>query len=499
MARWFYRIGDEEQGPISTTELVALVRAGRLKSSDLVRKNESKWVSASKVRGLFVDDPSGSSIESPSDLTEGWDKTTPQTDRPTAAPEDTGGSGHTTASNTTAGGDDRLQMRHGMIIGNYRILETLGQGGMGVVLKAQHMRMDRLVAIKVLRSNAMQSPVAIKRFQQEVRAAARLSHPNIVTAFDADEVNGVHFLVMEYVNGRSLSDLLVERGKLSFKDALDYVLQTARGLEYAHSEGVIHRDIKPGNLLLDKRGTVKILDMGLASMHEVAGAESSGMQAGEYVTMENQLLGTYDYMPPEQAEDARSVDCRADIYALGCTMFRLLTGRTPYRGETTIKKILAHRDQPIPSIRELRPDVPIELDKLFQRMVAKRPTERYASMTEVIRQLEAMLSGRARPTLSDEKSAFHHHSSDSSHATAAPHLRGGEESVYVPAPNDDNDEFTLAAPSSADRYYWKVMGQETGPYTAAQLRKKKLDPNDLVRPEFSTQWYRAAEIQGLQG
>jgi len=499
-ARWFYRISGEEHGPISTPELVELARSGKLLPSDKVKKNESKWVSASKVRGLFPEESSGSTGGSgvDSDVTEGWEHTTPQTERPPPSPADSGVlSAEAESKSSGEGSASKVirEIRPGTTIGNYRILETLGQGGMGVVLKAQHMRMDRLVALKVLRSQAVSSPIAVRRFQQEVRAAARLSHPNIVTAFDADEVDGVHFLVMEYVNGKSLAELLSQRGKLDVKDALDYVLQTARGLEYAHSEGVIHRDIKPGNLLLDKRGVVKILDMGLASMQETH-SEESPQRGNEFVTQENQLLGTFDYMPPEQAEDARSVDSRADIYALGCTMYRLLTGRPPYRGDTSIKKIIAHRDHPIPAIREVRPDVPMDLDRVFQKMVAKRANDRYASMHEVITSLEAAIAGRSRPSAGDSE-YFPSSGTAEKESRGSSSLRIQEESVYVPVPSDNDDEFALAAPSEDERYYWKVMGQITGPFTLMQLRKKKVEPDDLIRGETSPDWCRASEIRGL--
>ncbi len=278
----------------------------------------------------------------------------------------------------------------GRVFGEYTVLDRLGAGGMGEVFKARHRRMNRIVAIKVLASAAMRSPDAVKRFQREVEAAARLSHPNIVTAYDAGEQDGVHYLVMEYVAGRDLSSLLRERGPLPPADVVNYLVQAARGLGYAHNKGVVHRDIKPGNLLLDEEGTVKVLDMGLARFDAAAGDVLTAAQEG--LTQSGQVMGTVDYMAPEQAFDTRQADARADIYSLGCTMYRLLTGESLFTGETLVQKLLAHREQAIPSLRAARPELSEALDRILARMVAKQPQERYASMGELIHDLEAVHS-----------------------------------------------------------------------------------------------------------
>ena len=281
-----------------------------------------------------------------------------------------------------------------LILGEYILLDVLGKGGMGVVFLARHRLMDRVVALKTLSMTAIK-PDTVPRFYREVKAAARLVHPNIVTAYDAGEHAGTHYLVMEYVVGRDLSAIVKERGPLPLRQAIDYVQQAARGLEYAHAHGVVHRDVKPSNLLLDQAGIIKILDMGLARLSENLAGATSAME----LTGTGQILGTIDYMSPEQAEDVRLADHRSDIYSLGCTLFYLLTRRPVYPGETIVKRIVAHRDEPIPSLMAIRPDCPPALDAALRRMLAKRPEDRPQAMAEIIVELENCLEtpGAAPP------------------------------------------------------------------------------------------------------
>ena len=269
--------------------------------------------------------------------------------------------------------------------GDYVVIDKLGQGGMGTVLLAKHRVMDRKVAIKVLPVTVLESKDAVARFFQEVKVAAKLTHPNIVHAYDAGEQSGFHYLVMEYVKGHDLAQVLSQLGMIPSSLALDYIMQTAAGLEYAHRKGIIHRDIKPSNLLLDDEGNVKILDMGLA---RIGGALDSEMSA--QLTTTGQVMGTVEYMSPEQAEDTRQADERSDIYSLGCTLYRLMTGRGPYSRETVVKTIFAHRDAAIPVIETGSPDDPA-INRLFQKMVAKNPADRFQTITmliESIRQIE---------------------------------------------------------------------------------------------------------------
>ncbi|MBN71761.1 MAG: hypothetical protein CME32_21070 [Gimesia sp.] len=267
--------------------------------------------------------------------------------------------------------------------GNYVIQDKIGSGGMGDVYLARHRRMQREVALKLLPTAMAEDQNVIRRFQREVHAAAKLSHPNIVTAHDADEVDGTHYLVMEYVSGTDLSALVKQQGVLSVGQALDYILQAARGLEYAHQAGIIHRDIKPSNMLLDDNGTIKILDMGLARIDEVD--EENPATA---LTQSGSVMGTVDYMSPEQAQSTHTADNRSDIYSLGCTLYYLLTGNSVYGGKTVVNRILAHRDQPIPSLASANVQVPANVDAIYQKMIAKLPEDRFQSMQAVIDAIE---------------------------------------------------------------------------------------------------------------
>lgn len=270
-----------------------------------------------------------------------------------------------------------------LVLGNYILMEKIGAGGMGQVFRAEHRRMKRIVAIKLLPAAMTKDKSSIARFEREVEAAAKISHPNIVAAFDADCANGVHFLVMEFVEGSDLSALVKKQGPFSVDNALNCLLQAAKGLEAAHRKGIVHRDIKPANLLLDKEGTVKILDMGLARLSDEGDAT---VQSD--LTSTGTIMGTVDYMAPEQALDTKTADARADIYALGCSLHYLLTGKAMYEGDTLMKKLLAHRDQPIPSLRAIRPEVTEQLEAVFTKMVAKRTEDRYQTVATLLVDLE---------------------------------------------------------------------------------------------------------------
>ena len=265
-------------------------------------------------------------------------------------------------------------------LGNYLILDDLGRGGMGQVFRTRHERMKREVALKMLSPESTESKEMLQRFEREIEAIAKLTHPNIATAYDADEANGVHFLVMEYVPGLNLSLLVKEQGPRPAEEAINYVLQAARGLASAHHAGVTHRDVKPTNLILDANGVVKVLDFGLAQMQSETRDTYTKTQI--QLTNTSTLLGTVDYLAPEQARNIKNADHRADIYSLGCTLHFLLTGKPVYPGKSMMEKLSAHQKQAIPSLPG-----PAGLNAVFQRMVAKKPINRYQSMDDVFEAL----------------------------------------------------------------------------------------------------------------
>ncbi len=269
-------------------------------------------------------------------------------------------------------------------IGPYRLVEKLGQGGMGTVYRAVHTRLEKPVAIKILATGPGRSAEFAVRFEQEMRAIGRLSHPYLVQAFDAGETVDKRFLflTMELVEGQDVARLVEQQGRLPLAQACQIIRQAAEGLEYVHQQMRVHRDIKPSNLMLTPTGTVKILDLGLALL----GDRETGTLTGSDLAM-----GTPEYMAPEQATDSHQVDVRADIYSLGCTFYKLLTGKAPYPGQTVVQIVMKHQQTPIPSLREERPDVPAALDAVFRKMLAKRPDDRQPSMAAVIAELDACL------------------------------------------------------------------------------------------------------------
>ena len=274
-----------------------------------------------------------------------------------------------------------------LLIADYLILEPIGSGGMGTVYKALHRRMKRIVALKVIRTDLQHVPDRLKRFEREVQTAARLSHPHIVTAYDAGEDRGINYLICEYIDGESLTQMVRDSGPLDFSDALNCIMQVARGLEYAHRQGVIHRDVKPANILVDDQGDLKILDMGLARLQQPDDVILGGETQPE-LTSSQFFMGTIDYMAPEQARNTKLADHRSDIYSLGCTFYFLLTAQPVYPGETTVERILAHREEPIPRLSERVPQVPSEFNAIFEKMLAKSPDDRYQSVTALISDLE---------------------------------------------------------------------------------------------------------------
>jgi WD40 repeat protein/serine/threonine protein kinase len=269
----------------------------------------------------------------------------------------------------------------------FRIVRRLGKGGMGVIYLAEHRVLQKPFALKVINPALLDNPDVLARFNAEARAAAQLDHPNIARCHDADQAGELHFLVMEYVEGMSLAQVLEKKGPLSVASACHCVCQAALGLQHALEHGMAHRDIKPQNLMLTPKGQVKVLDFGLARLR-------GERKDGGRLTQADSFMGTPEYVAPEQATDARSADIRADIYSLGCTLYALLTGRPPFQEDTMVKLVLAHIEREPRPLHELRPDVPPEVSAVAAKMLAKDPTQRYQRPVEVAQALAAFARAR---------------------------------------------------------------------------------------------------------
>ncbi|HUG20549.1 MAG TPA: serine/threonine-protein kinase [Planctomycetaceae bacterium] len=267
--------------------------------------------------------------------------------------------------------------------GDYVLQERIGSGGMGTVYRAVHTKMNRAVAIKILNPKLSSNPSLLERFDREVRATAKLQHLNIVHAYDAGEYNRAHFLVMELVEGVDLNRVIAEKGPLSVTHALECITQVAEGLKYAHAQGIIHRDVKPSNILLSRSGVIKLSDMGLVRV-SCDWDDSDIARLNANLSRTGLLMGSVNFMAPEQAMDSRDTDERSDIYALGATLYFLLTGQTMFSADTATKTILALQTSTPPSIRTLRDDVGDELDAVYLKMVARHPDDRFRTMGHVL-------------------------------------------------------------------------------------------------------------------
>jgi len=286
--------------------------------------------------------------------------------------------------------ENLLKGKHkGFFIKKYKLLDHLGTGGMSTVYLARHVLMQRQVAIKVLPKRRIDDSSYLARFYLEAQAAAALDHPNIVRAYDIDNDGDVHFLVMEYVEGRDLNTIVNKDGPLGYVLAAEYIRQAAEGLAHAHEAGLVHRDVKPANLLVDTKGVVKLLDMGLARFND-EGRMSLTM------AHEENVLGTADYLSPEQAINSHSVDARADVYSLGCSLYFLLTGHPPFNEGTLAQRLIAHQKKAPPSIFQDRSDAPLDLINLCTRMMVKDPNGRLQSCRQVIAELTKWLQSQGQ-------------------------------------------------------------------------------------------------------
>lgn len=354
----------------------------------------------------------------------------------------------------------------GFFLGQYRVLDLLGRGGMGKVYKAEHMTMSRIVALKVLNSDLTRTERALQLFRREVKAAARLAHPNIVTAYDANEVNGRAFLVLEYVAGPSLSQLVREKGPVPVGVACEYIRQAAMGLQHAHELGMVHRDVKPSNLLVQPPagrsqlagGTIKLVDFGLALL---GAADEDELAPDRQVVM-----GTPDYLSPEQARDLRSVDIRSDLYSLGCTFYYLLAGHVPFPGGSALEKITRHATEDADPIEERRPSVPPGVAAIVRRLLAKAPEQRFKTPRELADAVE--FYAESQPTLWSERKTDSTANSSSDEESAADESSSGGSSAGVKSGTLSLAEFasTLSAgdrtldarpPKRPNLFFWALI------------------------------------------
>ncbi len=277
---------------------------------------------------------------------------------------------------------------HGLVVGRYVILDRLGSGSMGRVYKAHHLMMDRLVAIKIIAPEIVSNERIIARFQREMKLVGRLDHPNVIRAFDADQVGKILYIVMEYVQGQSLAERMRKKS-LSPAEVIDIGAQAALGLAHAHAQGIVHRDVKPSNLLLTDDRQVKVLDLGLGVLMEADNSTS-------FATADGITVGTIDYMSPEQA-CGREVDGRSDLFSLGCSMYHLMTGALPYPGESPIERMGRRiKNSPVP-ITQVRRDLPSALVRVLDKLLAHKPHERFQTAAEAAEALQALLRPRPRP------------------------------------------------------------------------------------------------------
>ena len=286
---------------------------------------------------------------------------------------------------------------HGFAVGRYIIMDRLGAGSMGRVYKAQHQLMDRVVALKIISPGIVTNERVVHRFQREMRLVGRLDHPNVVRAYDADKIENVLFIVMEYVPGQSLSQLLRSRGPLTPADVINYATQAALGLAHAHVQGIVHRDIKPSNLLVSDSHQLKVLDLGL-------GVLTDADTQGTFMTADGVTVGTVDYMSPEQA-CGKELDGRSDLFSLGCSLYHILSGQLPFPGDSQVERLGKRlNEKPIP-ILDLKPGLPSRLVQALDKLLANKPEDRYQTAEEAAEAFQAIVKKRTPRAAPQQPSA----------------------------------------------------------------------------------------------
>ncbi|OPZ22792.1 MAG: Serine/threonine-protein kinase PrkC [candidate division BRC1 bacterium ADurb.BinA364] len=283
---------------------------------------------------------------------------------------------------------ERQDVHIGQVVDGYAIEELIGRGGMGAVYRGMDLALRRPAAIKILPAEALEDEDLVRRFEREARLVAEINHPNIAQMYRVGRIGGVPYFAMEYIQGRSLHDLLKERGRLGGRACVDYLIQTARGLRAAAQRGIVHRDIKPANIMLDETGVIKIVDFGIAK----------AIRDDTFKTMTGIAMGTPRYMSPEQSRGG-NVDQRSDIYSLGATFFHLVAGQPPFDGESAIQIAMRHLDTPPPSIKNLNPNVPERFANILYTMLEKDPAQRVQDYDQLLALLEGVYAAEGQPRL----------------------------------------------------------------------------------------------------
>lgn len=365
-------------------------------------------------------------------------------DKPTAT---TDGTKQQTASKDAA---KPAKKKKTVQLGDFKLLKKLGQGGMGEVYLANQVSLDRQVALKILSKEMAKKPGFVERFVREAHAMAKIDHPNAVKVYAADSDKGLNYVGIEYIDGQSMQDWLDKLETLSVGDAINVILSCADALNHAHELNLIHRDIKPDNILVTKKGIVKVADFGLAKALD--DEDMSMTQSGTG-------LGTPLYMPPEQARDAKNVDHRTDIYALGCTFYYFLTGRLPFEGDSVLKLIVAKEKGQYPAARSLNSKIPEKLSLMIDKMIQKEPKHRYSSCAEIINDLDQLgLENAVLSFVDDTSGGTTSRSSRGRQRSTVGSDSGGTSGVSVPQFRTSAEDATQkeAAAAAKDKTIWYV-------------------------------------------
>ena len=365
----------------------------------------------------------------------------------------------------------------GYFLGKHKLLGHIGRGGMSTVYLAVHTAMGAKRAIKVLPRSKLSKSSYLARFQREAQAIAALDHPNIVRAYDIDNQNDTHYIVMEYVEGSDLQNLVKNKGPLAYDKAAEYIAEAAKGLHHAHEAGLIHRDVKPANVLVSKSGEVKLLDLGLALF-----ADES--QASLTIDYNDKVLGTADYLAPEQALNSHNVDPRADMYGLGCTLYFVLTGHPPFPDGSIAERIAKHQKLMPEDIRKDRPDVPGELEGICFKMMQKDPRFRYNDCKEVVEVLEKWLAAYRSRVPVKQRAGI----SDGGNARAGSSSVDLDSCTSLPKPETDTETVSnRASETLSSGSLINLSASDSGVLHAIANKESQSDAGSAIDLQMETQ------------